>query len=589
MEHLLKTSAVIAIFYVCYKLFLQRETFFEHNRWFLLMGLITSFLIPFLVIPIYVETTPLDLSNFVFETATTENVEKPFSILDYLPIIYGIGVGIFTLRFFVQFASLAWVIFKNKGEKIGGFIYIETNGDVSPFSFFNWIVCNPTQFTETELNQIMTHEKVHATQKHSIDILLTHLSCIMLWFNPVIWLYNKALKQNLEFIADKETANITSCKKSYQYTLLKTSMPSHQMALSTNFYNSLIKKRIVMLHKSKSKKINQLKYALVIPVLGLFLMGFNTKEVYVEKVSINSEKTNQEKPPLYFIDGKETSKKEADNLNPQRIESINVLKGKVAIEKYGNKGKNGVIEITTKEKETAINNSKSLPEVKVIGYGNKDDKNPLYIVDGKEIDQDIMNSIDPNTIDKIDVLKGEHATRQYGEKGKNGVVLITLKSEWNVSAKRNTNVIFAKKDTIYVVDKPNVFKNYSKNFDKQPLYILDGKEIDSKQVATLDELTIESVSEIKERNYAVEKYGKKAKNGVVEIKTRTDKSKSPVIKIVGNALYIVDGKEMKKEDFDLLKPENIESMNVLKGDTATKKYSDKGKNGVIEITTKEKK
>jgi len=175
MEHLLKTSAVIAIFYVCYKLFLQRETFFEHNRWFLLMGLITSFLIPFLVIPIYVETTPLDLSNFVFETATTENVEKPFSILDYLPIIYGIGVGIFTLRFFVQFASLAWVIFKNKGEKIGGFIYIETNGDVAPFSFFNWIVCNPTQFTETELNQIMTHEKVHATQKQSIDILLTHL------------------------------------------------------------------------------------------------------------------------------------------------------------------------------------------------------------------------------------------------------------------------------------------------------------------------------------------------------------------------------------------------------------------------------
>lgn len=345
-----------------------------------------------------------------------------------------------------------------------------------------------------------------------------------------------------------------------------------------------------MLHKSKSKKIKQLKYALVIPVLGLFLMSFNTKEVYVEKVSINSEKTNQNEPPLYFVDGKETSKKEADNLKPDRIESINVLKGKAAIEKYGNKGKNGVIEITTKEKETTINSSKSFPEVKVIGYENKQDgKNPLYIVDGKEIDQNTMNNLDPNTIDRIDVLKDENATRLYGNKGENGVILITLKSEWNVSAKRNTNVIFAKKDTIYVVDKPNVFKNYSKNFDKQPLYILDGKEIDSKQVATLDELTIESVSEIKERNYAVEKYGKKAKNGVVEIKTRTDKSKSPVIKIVGNALYIVDEKEMKKEDFDKLNPDDIDSINVLKGETATKKYGDKGKNGVVEITIKEKK
>src|SRR5690606_37026592 len=121
---------------------------------------------------------------------------------------------------------------------------------------------------------IITHEKTHANQYHSIDILLTQLSCIVLWFNPFIWFYNKDLKQNLEFIADKTTLKQNHCKKSYQYTLLKTSIPSHQMALSNNFYNSLIKKRIVMLHKSKSKKINQLKYALVIPVVALFLMGF---------------------------------------------------------------------------------------------------------------------------------------------------------------------------------------------------------------------------------------------------------------------------------------------------------------------------
>ena len=114
-----------------------------------------------------------------------------------------------------------------------------------------------------------------------MDILLTHLACIVLWVNPFIWLYKKDLKQNLEFLADHDTVNNAVCKKAYQYTLLKTSAPSHQLALSNNFYNSLIKKRIVMLQKSK--KINQFKYALVIPLLAIFLMSFNTKEMYVEK------------------------------------------------------------------------------------------------------------------------------------------------------------------------------------------------------------------------------------------------------------------------------------------------------------------
>src|SRR5690606_24458535 len=104
-----------------------------------------------------------------------------------------------------------------------------------------------------------------------------------------------------EFIADNAAIKENHCKKSYQYTLLKTSMPSHQMALGNAFYNSLtrlnvlgyaftvigrngqVKKRIVMLHKSKSKKINQLKYTLVIPIVALFLMGFNTEEVIIQK------------------------------------------------------------------------------------------------------------------------------------------------------------------------------------------------------------------------------------------------------------------------------------------------------------------
>ncbi|CAH8281769.1 BlaR1 peptidase M56 [Mariniflexile fucanivorans] len=672
MEYLLKVSAIIAIFYLSYKIFLQRETFFEQNRWFLLMGLITSFLLPFLVIPIYIEATPLDFSGYVFETTSVnENFEKPFNILDYLPLAYGIGVLFFSIRFLVQFTSLALVIFKNQSGKTGRFIFIKTTNSVSPFSFFNWIVYNPAQFSSTELEQIITHEKVHANQKHSLDILLTHLSCIVLWFNPFIWLFSNLLKQNLEFIADKETAKQTSCKKNYQYTLLKTSMPSHQVALSNSFYNSSIKKRIVMLQKSKSKKINQLKYALIIPVLGLFLMSFNNKEVYVEKLEVNLENVNQTEPepPLYFVDGNETSKKDVESINPENIDSINVLKGKVAIEKYGAKGKHGVVEITTKWKTEFII-GKPMDSVKVTGYAqpqdsvlktkigtkinatnNENQLNPwkitigrnavsypdtdtlkwqptkkrvglnwvseeenkvslsstnesnikmassngkelLYFIDGKESKKNEMDNLQHYNIESINVLKDDMAIEKYGEKGKYGVIEVTTKkkprSEWKISTERNTNVIYAKKDTIYVQKKPNLFKELDTNKNNQPLYLLNGKEISRKELGKLNELNIESVSEIKDSKYAIEKYGEKGKYGVVEIKTKTDNSKTPIVKVIGKAIYILDGKEVKKEVYDKIYPDEIESVNVLKGNAAIKKYGNKAKNGVVEITTKKK-
>ncbi|NMH86554.1 hypothetical protein HHX25_03495 [Flavivirga sp. Y03] len=261
------------------------------------MGLISSFGIPCFVIPIYIEYVPNILENYSLGGGTfiVDNVEKPFNILNYLPVVYLAGVFFFSCRFIIQLVSLFTLISKNKSEKQGSFKYVKINTYVSPFSFFNWIVYNPNQFNKTELDQIITHEKVHVTQYHSVDILLAQISCIVLWFNPFVWLYSKDVKQNLEFVADQNAQQKFNCKKSYQTTLLKTSMPSHQMALSNHFYNSLIKKRIVMLHKSKSKKINLIKYAFVIPLLTLFLVSFNTEEVYVEAPNLQNNNTSIQK------------------------------------------------------------------------------------------------------------------------------------------------------------------------------------------------------------------------------------------------------------------------------------------------------
>ena len=153
MEYLLKVSMLVGIFYICYKLFLQRETFFEQNRWFLLLGLITSFIIPFLVIPVYVEYTPVEILpnyNFTETPIEIENTKAPFTFLDFLPVVYYAGVVIFTVRFIIQLFSLSAIISRNKKEKIGKYNFIEVRKKIAPFSFFNWIIFNPNDFTKLE-------------------------------------------------------------------------------------------------------------------------------------------------------------------------------------------------------------------------------------------------------------------------------------------------------------------------------------------------------------------------------------------------------------------------------------------------------
>ncbi|WP_298497080.1 M56 family metallopeptidase [uncultured Algibacter sp.] len=427
MEYIFKVNAVIAIYYLCYKLFLQFDTFFEFNRVFLLLGVITSFLIPLVIIPVYIEYTPLDLSNYSVETFKHNKNNDEFNFLKLLSIAYKIGVIGFSIRFITQLVSLTRIISKNEHKKQEHFTIIKTSKRILPFSFFKWIVYNPTLLNKEELIQIMFHEKVHVKQYHSIDIILTQLTCIILWFNPIIWFYFKDLKQNLEFIADKNAQQKAINKKNYQYTLLKTTLLTHQLEITNNFYSSLIKKRIVMLQKTKSKKINLFKYTLVIPILVVFILNFNTK-VYAQikdstkTINITGKsdagvilKLKESDNPLIIIDGKESEKTNLNDLNNSNIESINILKGDAAIKVYGDKGVNGVVQI--KSKTSDLQKSPSIITI----------NESLYFIDGKEVTKEVFEKINPENIKSMNVYKKESATSKYGEKGKNGVIEIITK------------------------------------------------------------------------------------------------------------------------------------------------------------------
>ena len=248
--YLLKASGILLLFFGAYNLFLSRETFHAHNRHFLLAGLLAAFILPLFPIPRYITISaqpviPLETvinTSPIVETTTTMNP------LTWLSLIYGLGVLFCLVLLIRQFISLYRIYRKGRKYKKGGYTFIRLGQETPPFSFFNMIFYSKNAFNEQEMASIIAHEKAHCQQLHTVDILLSKITAIILWFNPVAWLYQKNIVQNLEFLADGAACHEQPVK-SYQYTLLKATSRHLAPALTNSFYNSLIKKRIVMLHQ----------------------------------------------------------------------------------------------------------------------------------------------------------------------------------------------------------------------------------------------------------------------------------------------------------------------------------------------------
>ena len=538
MEYLIKSSALIIAFYVCYKVLLQRDTFFETKRWYFLTGILFAIVLPLVVIPIYITKEPINTSFIIEQTTratTTHQVSTPFNWTLLLSTIYIIGVGVFSIRMVIQLFSLASLIFRNEKHRVGKFIYVKVNDTISPFSFFNWIVFNPSQFKDDELNHIITHEKIHATQYHSIDLLLTQIATVLFWCNPFIWLYKKALEQNLEFIADDETQKHTSCEKSYQQLLLKTSVPNYQMAFANNFYNSLIKKRITMLHTSKSHKKSQWKILAILPLLALFLISFSTKEIYAKAPSTTNLESSYKGDVTTLIISKNMSDDELDNTVKEFKKSGVVLKfsnlkrnsngaitkisisassknSKAKFEAHSDKPISAII-ITYNSEDDSISIGNTSPSVSSFTYEIKDGKhrvkktekgNNVFVHSSHSDDADSHEIIEDD--DKI-IIKTDGKIKTIKKSSENTFHIIS-----DDEGELHEETIEIKKTS-----KKGMHIAFGEN--ENPLILLDGKEITKQEMEALDTDTVKTIEVIKDDNN-VKKYGEKAKDGVVIITSK---------------------------------------------------------------------
>lgn len=591
MEYLLKASIVLIAFYSCYYIFLRKETFFSQNRWFLITGLIISVVFPLVVIPVHITIEPQSVTQQLYaytDKATVVN-EQQAETIDWINLffnIYIVGLTLFLIQFLFQFGSLLWLLITNPKNKDGIYTYVIVNNKISPFSFFKWIVYNPKSFNEKELQLILTHEKVHASQLHSIDILLTQLACSVFWFNPFIWFYRKNVKQNLEYIADYQTQIKVAESKTYQHLLLKTSIADQQISLSNNFYNSLIKERIVMLQKSRSKQQKQWKYILMLPILAGLLMSMNTETIYVPSEDYMPKEVNV----INYNDAKHIEIVFNNTLTDEELENIKkelMSNGITMTINRLKRNKEGLIsEINVKfatGNGSANYNASVEDGIKPFYFKVENDgsfgvgplnKNEVILVE--EIHRDHrMNDSKPNVFifkegDKDEVIEViEDSTGLYNIKRKSGNTFIIKENHKVVTGKHKDH------DTIRVVTG---YRNIPKN--------------DSINVWTIDSSKVEEIKF--KSNYFFQENEDEEKDFKVTgktIKLFSPKTNSANFRFFSNyeakPLIIINGERMSSDLLMDLNPDQIDSMTVLKGDDATSTYGKEAKNGVIIIKLKD--
>lgn len=307
----------MAIFLVFYKLFLENESMHVFKRYFQLAAIAISLVIPAVVFTEVVYIAPISTSFALTEDYSLETYHTPsIESIDYtywsLLSIYSLGVLFFSLQFFKNLYHIKNTIQHNPKQQTNRIIKVLLSLQIVPHTFFNYIFLNKQKFEANEIpSAVLLHEETHAKQKHSIDILVIEILQIVLWFNPLIYLFKKSIKLNHEFLADSAVLNNGLEKSDYQKILLAFSSNAAEPQLANAINYSSIKKRFTVMKKETSKKVSLIKSLLIIPIAAILLLGFSEKEI----LEIQKEGTPQEQQTLLNGIQKELENVDALKLN----------------------------------------------------------------------------------------------------------------------------------------------------------------------------------------------------------------------------------------------------------------------------------
>ena len=277
-SYLIQVNLYLLLFYAFYIAVLRNETFFKLNRIYLVGSALLSLCIPLIktdwIKGLFITEKVQALTQTVTYNIISPKIEMLNTNLEmtqsqpwlttagWLWLIYGLVTMVFLL-------NLLWKLYKVS-------MLFKNNIRGHAFSFFSKIaVDDQLDGKETIIN----HEMVHARQWHSVDVIFFEILLAMNWFNPIAYLYRNAIKNIHEFIADDSAASTLEDRSAYALLLVSNVFNTQPQQLINSFFNqSLLKKRIIMLHKTKSRKVAILKYGLSAPLFAGMLIFSSATE-----------------------------------------------------------------------------------------------------------------------------------------------------------------------------------------------------------------------------------------------------------------------------------------------------------------------
>ena len=395
--YILKSSLCLALFYLFYRLLLSKETFHRFNRLALLGVLALSGAIPFVKITLQKSAeASISFDEFmlvpeVAPSVAMEEISTPFPWMALVLLVYGLGIVFFWGRHLWSLARMCRVLRSSRREKMEGGITLFIHKEkVAPFSWMNIIVLSEADMQESG-DVILAHERAHIKNRHSWDLLLAEVCVFLQWFNPAAWLLKQELQTVHEYEADEWVINNGIDAKTYQLLIIKKAVGARLYSIANSFNHSSLKKRITMMIKKKSNPWARLKYLYVLPLATVAVAAFARPEVSNQFDEISDTKVN---------------------------DLVSVVK---------------TIEV---ENEDSISKSNWYPAVPVAEADTVDrlvlnlevGKKPLFVIDGVPFGTYLsLDDINAAMVESATLLDKTEAMKLYGEKAKDGALVITSK------------------------------------------------------------------------------------------------------------------------------------------------------------------
>lgn len=313
----IQTGVTLLLLFTCYYLLFRNSTALKLRRSLVLSLVIVSLIAPFIELPKSTISTKINVPNLEFTTpkplsvndelnkhkpseATLTKTEKPsktYSTMDYITIAFITGSLISLLVFTIQLIRILWLVHGGKTEWQKGVKLIKHTTVRSPFSFLNWVFVPNEKYDNDTWKILMAHEHAHLKQKHSLDILFTRTIAVLIWYNPVVYLIIKELRQLHESLADEQVLKNTSLS-TYSQILLAFSFDatpniSHAFSLKTS-----IKKRLVHMQQTKTNWKKTVTSSALLTIICITLVGAQSQTVISEQGK--KEELSNAKMDLYF-------------------------------------------------------------------------------------------------------------------------------------------------------------------------------------------------------------------------------------------------------------------------------------------------